>query len=128
MVRPKLDCFFEVVFCMGTPVVALATKLESVLSADLITAILRVVKVAILEDFTGVYWSDVADLFACSVVDEEAMSGQVLVSQATTGTLALGVIDDSYRLVVGISMSNKIGIKICCVSCLSLGEIYRLAP
>ena len=46
------------------------------LSADLITAILTVDKVALLEDFKGMYWSAVADLFACSDVDEEALSGQ----------------------------------------------------
>ena len=62
MVWPKPDHFFEVVQCMGKPGAAPATKLESVSSADLITAILTIDKVAFREEFVGMYWSAVADL------------------------------------------------------------------
>ena len=41
------------------------------------------------------YWSDVADLFACSDDDEEDMSGQGLVCQAITDILARGNVYDS---------------------------------
>ena len=76
MVWTKLGHFVEVVKSMGTPAVALATKLESVLRADGITEILTADKVAFRKEFTGMYWSVVADLFACSDDDEEFMSGQ----------------------------------------------------
>ena len=44
---------------------------------------------------TRSYWSAVADLFACSVVNEDAMSCQGSVSHSMTGTLSLGVVYDS---------------------------------
>ena len=40
----------------------------------------------------GLYWSAVADLFACSGADEEAVSGQGSGSQAIACTLALEVV------------------------------------
>ena len=44
----------------------------------------------------------VADLFVCSVVDEDAIPGQVLVSHAVTGTLALGVVYDTLNSQVAL--------------------------
>ena len=46
----------------------------------------------------GMYRSDVADNFACSVMDAEAMSGEGLVGRAITGTLARGVVYDELEL------------------------------
>ena len=43
----------------------------------------------------GMYWSALADLFACSDQDDKDMSGHGWVRQATTGTLDLGVVYDS---------------------------------
>ena len=76
MLWPKLDHFFEVVKSMGTPGGTLATKLESVPSANFITEILKADNVALPKEYMGVYWSAVADLFACCDKDEEVMSGQ----------------------------------------------------
>ena len=76
MVWPKIHCFFEVAQCMDTPGDVLATKVESMLSADLITAILTADKVALPSELMGMYWSAVDDLFACGVVSEDGMSGQ----------------------------------------------------
>ena len=58
---------------MCTPGVALVTKFMSVLSADPMTEILTANKVALPKDM-GMYWSVVADLFACSGEDDEGMS------------------------------------------------------
>ena len=95
MMWPKLDHFFEVVESMGTPRAALAIKLESVLSVDLITEILTTDKVALPKEFTGMYWSVMADPFACNDMDEEVMSGQGLVGQAVIGAITLGAVYDS---------------------------------
>ena len=62
MLWPKLDHFNEVVESMGTPRAALAIKSESVLSVDLITEILTADRVALPNEFTGMYWSAVAGL------------------------------------------------------------------
>ena len=81
--------------CMGTPGVALLTNLESLLRADLITESLTVDEEALSEEFTGMYRSTMANIFACSVVDEDARSGQDSVSQAVTGTPVLGFVYNS---------------------------------
>ena len=47
MVWPKLGRFFQVVQCIGMSSVALTTSLESLLSTDLITAILTADKVVL---------------------------------------------------------------------------------
>ena len=60
----------------------LLTQLESVLSADLITAILTVDQVALPGEFTGMHWSAVADFFTCSVVEmlRQVTGGDILTS------------------------------------------------
>ena len=56
---------------------------------------------------TGTYWSPVADLFACSDDDdEEDLSGQGSISQATTGTSGQGVIPDSSNSQVALGDGN----------------------
>ena len=45
-------------------------------SADLITEILTADRVALPNEFTGMYWSAVAGLYACSDEDEEVMSSE----------------------------------------------------
>ena len=54
MVWPKLDHCFVVFNRMGTPGVALATKLESVSSADYITEIITEDKVALANECMGI--------------------------------------------------------------------------
>ena len=53
MLWPELDHFFSVIKSMGTPGVVLLTKLESVLSADLITEVLTTDKEAFRKEFPG---------------------------------------------------------------------------
>ena len=43
------------------------------------------------------YWLAVANIVACSVVDDEDVSGQGLMSQARTRTHDLGVVYDSTK-------------------------------
>ena len=102
MVWPKLDDFFDVVKSMGTPGVALAAKLENVMSVHLITEILTVDKEILPKELTGMYWSAVADLFACSDGQDE-VSGQGSVSQATSGT---GIVCDSLNSQVALGDAN----------------------
>ena len=52
---------------------------------------------AIPTEIIGMYWSVVADLFACRDEDEEDMSGQGSVSQALQGTFAVSVVYDSFN-------------------------------
>ena len=52
------------------------------------------------------YWSAVADHFACSDVNEEAMRGQGSVSRAVTGTLTLWVVHDSLNSQVAFRDAN----------------------
>ena len=92
---PELDHIFKVVKNIGTPVVALATQLKSVLNADLITGILKADKAALPKEFTDLHWLVMADLCACSDGDEDGMSGQRSVNQAITGTIVLDVVLDS---------------------------------
>ena len=70
------------------------TKLESVLNADYITAILTVDRMALQEEFACMYCWVVADFFACSDVHQDAMLGQGSVNQASTCMLALGFVCD----------------------------------
>ena len=51
-------------------------------------------------------WAAVADLFACSDEDDSDMLGQGLVSQAVTGTFALGVVYDSSNSQVAVGDAN----------------------
>ena len=70
-----------------------------------ITAILTADKVALPKEFTGMYWSGVA-IFACSDDNEEDMLVQGSVSQAVTGTFALGVVYDSSNSQVALGDAN----------------------
>ena len=93
MLWPRVDHFLKVVKSMlCTPGVALATMSKSVLTADLIIHIRIENNVALQKEFTGMYWSAVADLSACSDEDEEFVSGQGSGSQAIIGMFALGVV------------------------------------
>lgn len=65
---------------MGALDVALATKLKSMVSADLITEILIADMVALPKEFTGAYYTAVANPFACRLEDEEVVSCQGSVS------------------------------------------------
>ena len=106
MVWPKLDYCFEVFNRMGTPGVSLATKLESVSSADYITEITKEDKVALAKECTGICWSAVAGRFACSDKDIADMSGQSPASQVITGTIALGIVHGSSNLQVALGDAN----------------------
>ena len=64
----------------------------TVLSADLITEILTADMVALPNEFTGMYWSALANIFACNDEDEAVMSGQGLGSQAINGTISPGIV------------------------------------
>ena len=91
---------------MGTPGVTLAAKVESVLSADLITEITTADRVVLAKEFTGMYWSAVADPFACSDEDDEDMLGQSLVSQAIKGAFALVAVYDGSNSQVALGDAN----------------------
>ena len=63
-------------------------------------------QVALPKELMGMYWLSVANLFACSVVDEEDVSGQGLVSQARTSIHARGVVYDSTKSKVAFGDVN----------------------
>ena len=54
-------------------------------------------QVVLPRELMGMYWLAVANIFACSVVHEEDVSGQGLMSQARTRTHDLGVFNDSTK-------------------------------
>ena len=56
------------------------------LSADLITEVLLTHKVTFPMGLTGIYWSALADRYACSDEDEQVLSDQGSVSQAAVGS------------------------------------------
>ena len=62
-------------------------------SVDAMVRSLRNLFAFVIDELRDMYWSAVADLFACSGVNGQAMSGQGSASQAVTGTLALDVYD-----------------------------------
>ena len=72
------------------------------------TKILSVGRDVLPKELTGRFWSAVAELLSCRVQDddEEDMSGQAMVGQATPGTLALGYGYDNTDSQVVLGVAN----------------------